>query len=229
RILFLLFAVAVLTVLLYMQEPGSNNSAATPAQTSAPEPGFVALSAQIIETGDNGQPLYTLDAQRIAQPVPDGTIYLTSPVLHYEPAGATPWVLTAAGAAAAERAERRPLRHGRRPWYAAGFPAHDSLHDEHPTRRYAEATGHHACHGSYRLGRQPAEWPRHARRPQERRSRAVPCRQRHDPALTCTPGHASSWRCWRSHPRRTLCWQPPRRPPRTRRPRSQRRQRRRAN
>ena len=95
RILFLLFAVAVLTVLLYMQEPGSNNSAATPAQTSAPEPGFVALSAQIIETGDNGQPLYTLDAQRIAQPVPDGTIYLTSPVLHYEPAGATAWVLTA--------------------------------------------------------------------------------------------------------------------------------------
>ncbi|HTT06907.1 MAG TPA: LPS export ABC transporter periplasmic protein LptC [Steroidobacteraceae bacterium] len=95
RIIFLLLAVVVLAALLYMQEPESGNSTATPAQTAAAEPGFVALGAQIIETGDNGQPLYTLDAQRIAQPVPDGIIYLTAPVLHYEPAGANPWVLTA--------------------------------------------------------------------------------------------------------------------------------------
>jgi len=95
RIIFLLLAVAVLAVLLYMQEPESSNPAATPAQTSTSEPGFVALSAQIIQTGDNGQPLYTLDAERIAQPVPEGTIYLTSPVLHYNPPGANPWVLTA--------------------------------------------------------------------------------------------------------------------------------------
>lgn len=95
RILFLLLAVVVLVGLLYLQEPESSNPAATPAQTAAPEPGFVALSAQIIETGDNGQPLYTLDAQRISQPTPEGTIYLTSPVLHYEPPGAKPWVLTA--------------------------------------------------------------------------------------------------------------------------------------
>jgi LPS export ABC transporter protein LptC len=95
RILFLLLAVAVLTALLYLQEPERSSPVATPAQASAAEPGFVALGAQIIETGDNGQPLYTLDAQRIAQPMPEGTIYLTSPVLHYAPPGANPWVLTA--------------------------------------------------------------------------------------------------------------------------------------
>jgi LPS export ABC transporter protein LptC len=95
RILFLLVAVAVLAVLLYMQEPESGNPATTPAQTAASEPGFVALSAQIIQTGDNGQPLYSLDAERISQPMPQGTIYLTAPVLHYEPPGANPWVLTA--------------------------------------------------------------------------------------------------------------------------------------
>ncbi len=95
RILFLILAVGVMAVLLYMQEPESGNPATTAAQTSAAEPGFVALGAQIIETGDNGQPLYTLDAQRIEQPTPDGTIYLTSPVLHYEPPGGNPWVLTA--------------------------------------------------------------------------------------------------------------------------------------
>src|SRR5579875_3750472 len=95
RILFLLVAVAVLAVLLYLQEPEGGNPANTAAQNNSSGPGFVALGAQIIETGDNGKPLYTLDAQRIAQPVPQGTIYLTSPVLHYEPPGANPWVLTA--------------------------------------------------------------------------------------------------------------------------------------
>lgn len=96
RILFLLLAVAVLAVLLYMQEPMSSGPAATGAQTATPEPGFVALGAQIIETGDDGQPLYTLSAKRIEQPIPQGTIYLTQPVLHYAPPGANPWVLTAA-------------------------------------------------------------------------------------------------------------------------------------
>lgn len=95
RVLFLLFAVGVLAVLLYMQEPESSNPATAAAQTQAPEPGFVALGAQIIQTGDNGEPLYTLDATRIEQPMPQGIVYLTDPVLHYEPAGGNPWVLTA--------------------------------------------------------------------------------------------------------------------------------------
>ena len=99
RILFLFFAVGLFVALLYVQqrqqEPEGSNAAAAAAQNAASEPGFVALGARIIETGDDGQPLYTLDATRIAQPVPDGTIYLTSPVLHYEPPGANPWVLTA--------------------------------------------------------------------------------------------------------------------------------------
>jgi LPS export ABC transporter protein LptC len=95
RILFLLVAIAILAVLLYMREPEGSNSANTAAQAQAPEPGFVALGAQIIETGDNGQPVYTLDAQRIEQPMPQGIVYLTAPVLHYEPSGGNPWVLTA--------------------------------------------------------------------------------------------------------------------------------------
>jgi LPS export ABC transporter protein LptC len=95
RILFLVAAVAVLVALLYMQEPESSNPANSSAQTQTAEPGFVALGAQIIETGDNGEPLYTLDATRIEQPMPQGDVYLTNPVLHYEPAGGNAWVLTA--------------------------------------------------------------------------------------------------------------------------------------
>jgi LPS export ABC transporter protein LptC len=94
RLVFLCIALAVLAVLLYMQR-GAGASAASTTALLAPEPGMVAIGAQIIETGDDGQPLYRLDAQRITQPMPDGTIYLTDPTLHYTPAGGNPWVLTA--------------------------------------------------------------------------------------------------------------------------------------
>ena len=95
RIFFLVLALAVLAVLLYMQEPESAGPAGPAAQNASGEPGFVALGAEIIQTGDDGKPLYRLQAQRIAQPVPQGTIYLTDPVLHYQPPAANPWVLSA--------------------------------------------------------------------------------------------------------------------------------------
>jgi len=95
RVVFLLVAVVALAVILYVQQSENSSPAAAATQASSNAPGSVALNAQIIQTGDDGQPLYTLDAQRIAQPVPDGLIYLTAPVLHYTPAGGNLWVLTA--------------------------------------------------------------------------------------------------------------------------------------
>jgi LPS export ABC transporter protein LptC len=96
RVVLLLIALAVLAVLLYMQRGGiGGGTESTVAQSSAPEPGMVAIGAQIIETGSDGKPLYTLNATRITQPMPDGTIYVTSPVLHYTPSAGNPWVLTA--------------------------------------------------------------------------------------------------------------------------------------
>jgi LPS export ABC transporter protein LptC len=95
RLVLLFIALAVLAVLLYMQRGGIGGTESTVAQSGAPEPGMVAIGAQIIETGADGKPLYTLNAARISQPMPDGTIYLTSPVLHYTPAAGNPWVLTA--------------------------------------------------------------------------------------------------------------------------------------
>lgn len=109
RILLLALALGLLAVLLYMQEPQNSTRAAVAAQAAAPEPGFVALGAQIIETGDDGQPLYTLDARRIEQPMPEGTIYLTDPVLHYQPPGASPWVLTAQRGQLPQSAENADL------------------------------------------------------------------------------------------------------------------------
>lgn len=95
RIIFLLLALIALGALLYVQQPQGNAPGNAATQGNTTEPGFVAIGAQIVETGDNGQPLYRLQAQRIAQPVPQGTIYLTNPVMHYQPADSNPWVLTA--------------------------------------------------------------------------------------------------------------------------------------
>jgi LPS export ABC transporter protein LptC len=95
RLLILLVALSVLVVLLYVQNSQNTGPASTRTQDTASQPGFVALDAHIIQTGDDGQPVYTLDASQISQPVPQGLIYLTSPVLHYTPAGGNPWVLTA--------------------------------------------------------------------------------------------------------------------------------------
>ncbi len=95
RMVLLFIALAVLAVLLYMQRGAVGGAENAAVQSSAPEPGMVAIGAHIIETGDDGQPLYRLDATRISQPTPDGTIYVTNPVLHYTPPASNPWVLTA--------------------------------------------------------------------------------------------------------------------------------------
>lgn len=96
RMVLLIIALAVLAVLLYMQNNGAGGGVEGPTvQPSTPEPGMVAIGAQIIQTGADGKPLYSLDATRISQPMPDGTIYLTNPVLHYTPSVGNPWVVTA--------------------------------------------------------------------------------------------------------------------------------------
>ncbi|MGH8140904.1 MAG: LPS export ABC transporter periplasmic protein LptC [Steroidobacteraceae bacterium] len=95
RIIILVLALVGLGVLLYLQQPRTSSSVAAAAQAANPEPGFTAIGAELIETGDDGKPLYRLDADKISQPSPDGMIYLTAPILHYQPPDANPWVLTA--------------------------------------------------------------------------------------------------------------------------------------
>jgi LPS export ABC transporter protein LptC len=96
RIIIATLAFALLSVLLYMVQPaGGGRQSAAPGAPAA-LPGFVALGAELVETGDDGQPLFRLDAERIAQPEPQGLIHLTDPMLQYQPPGGNPWVVTAA-------------------------------------------------------------------------------------------------------------------------------------
>jgi LPS export ABC transporter protein LptC len=95
RLLFALGSVAILAALLYLQDADGGGADSVAAEFGSAGPGFEAVHAQIIETGDDGLPLYRLDAERMEQPQPQGTIYLTDPKLDYLIQNGEHWTLTA--------------------------------------------------------------------------------------------------------------------------------------
>jgi LPS export ABC transporter protein LptC len=64
--------------------------------TSQEEPGYVAIDAELIETGDNGEPLYRLNAKRIEQARAGARVQLTEPRLAYQASADSSWRLQAA-------------------------------------------------------------------------------------------------------------------------------------
>ncbi len=95
RVLFALASVAILSALLYFQDSDSTSSESAATDVGAAEPGYAAVHARLIETGQDGIALYRLDAARIEQPHPQGTIFLTDPKLNYQPEAGNQWTLTA--------------------------------------------------------------------------------------------------------------------------------------
>lgn len=84
----------------------SRSDATATADTGAGgELGFVAVDAELIETGADGAPLYRLRAQRIAQQRPDAAVSLQGPQLSYDDRSQGLWSL---------RAERGSLSADRR-------------------------------------------------------------------------------------------------------------------
>jgi LPS export ABC transporter protein LptC len=92
-LLWLLLVVG-LWALLAPRTPDAPGSAANTAAGSA-ELGYTATGAELVETGTDGQPLYRLQAARIAQLQPDAAIDLTGPRLAYEHGVRGRWTLQA--------------------------------------------------------------------------------------------------------------------------------------
>jgi LPS export ABC transporter protein LptC len=91
---WLLLAFAVALVMWLWRSPReevADNQARGTRET--PEPGYVATGALLFETDTEGQPLYRLRADRIAQSNPTADIELTSPQFEYQ--GTTLWTLNA--------------------------------------------------------------------------------------------------------------------------------------
>ena len=95
RALFALLSLAALGALLYLRESDGDSSDLTTGEPLNTEPGFAALHGRLIETGDNGHPLFRLNADKIEQPAPQGMVYLTSPQLDYQIGPTNHWTLTA--------------------------------------------------------------------------------------------------------------------------------------
>jgi LPS export ABC transporter protein LptC len=95
RIVFAVVALGALGALFYLQQPDNGSGETASSDAASTEPGYIATHAELIETGDDGHPLYRLDAERIEQPAPQGTIFLTAPQLDYQPEEGNHWTMTA--------------------------------------------------------------------------------------------------------------------------------------
>jgi len=94
RVWLLLAFASALVLWLWRSPRGEAPTSAAPSANAAAAPGYVATGAELIDTGADGQPQYSLHATQIAQPSPNADIELTAPQLVYH--GDTAWTLTAA-------------------------------------------------------------------------------------------------------------------------------------
>ena len=117
---------------------------------------------------EDGIALYRLDAERIEQPHPQGTIFLTDPKLDYQPAAGNHWTLTAQHGQMPEDARTAELTGN---VHAEGLPTGadtlmridtDQLHLD-MAQQLATSAEQRAC----RLGRQSPQRSRHACRSEE--------------------------------------------------------------
>jgi LPS export ABC transporter protein LptC len=95
RLLFAVLALGALGALFYLQQSDSGGGEGGAADVESTEPGYIANGADLIETGEDGHPLYRLDADRVEQPTPQGIIFLTAPRLDYQPESGNHWTLSA--------------------------------------------------------------------------------------------------------------------------------------
>jgi LPS export ABC transporter protein LptC len=79
----------------FMRGPATNGVTGAADDAAAQDPGYVSVDAELVETGDDGHPLYRLRAARIEQLPPSPGIVLVAPQLRYEPAQQSAWALTA--------------------------------------------------------------------------------------------------------------------------------------
>jgi LPS export ABC transporter protein LptC len=96
RFVLAVLMLGTLAALLYFEQSDDGAAVASAAaDATATEPGFAALHAELIETGEDGEALYRLRADRMEQPQPQGMIFLTAPQLDYQPELGNHWHVSA--------------------------------------------------------------------------------------------------------------------------------------
>lgn len=93
RVWLLVAFAAALLLWLWRSPHGESPDGPTRNGGTSAGAGYVATGAELVDTGADGQPEYSLRATQIAQPTPAADIELTAPQFVYH--GDTAWTLTA--------------------------------------------------------------------------------------------------------------------------------------
>lgn len=96
RLLPVLALLALIIGVVVLSGPQREPAAATTVGEMVRDPGYAARNARLIQTGPDGQPLYTLDAAQIRQLPDEGTVDMQQVQLGFRDAAGNHW--TARGA-----------------------------------------------------------------------------------------------------------------------------------
>ena len=95
RLWWLLALLAVVGLIAWLSPDRFAASTTDDAASAEGSPGYMALDADLTETGLDGRPLYRLQATHIARAANSELISLTQPRLSYRPTPDTQWTLRA--------------------------------------------------------------------------------------------------------------------------------------
>ena len=95
RLVAVLAGLALVVGMVLLSGPQRETVVASAAGAVTRDPGYAALGARLVETGADGQPLYSLDAARIAQQPDDDTVQLTQVQMAFRAANGQQWTARA--------------------------------------------------------------------------------------------------------------------------------------
>lgn len=95
RLLALFAGLTVVLGLVLLSGPQREAVVRSTAGAPAQDPGYSALDARLLQTGADGQPLYTLDAARISQQPDDDTVQLSQVKMGFRAATGEQWTARA--------------------------------------------------------------------------------------------------------------------------------------
>ncbi len=96
RLLWLLAILTVVGVIAWLAPHDTrDDSTDTSSGAGNDPPGYVALDAEVTETGADGRPLYRLLAERVERTANGGQVTLHKPRLRYAPTAGSNWTLQA--------------------------------------------------------------------------------------------------------------------------------------
>jgi lipopolysaccharide export system protein LptC len=95
RVLGLILLVALIAALIVLSGPQRSPALPTAVGQTAHEPGYAALDAQLVQTGPDGKPLYTLDAAQIREQPDNNTVLLDQVQMGFRDSSGGHWTARA--------------------------------------------------------------------------------------------------------------------------------------